>query len=320
MQVDISQFFALQRKLFKIPFTQTEGWHRSAGGKAPTPAYLDSRENPTIAAWGRKFHLPFIGDILQIQGESTAEPKPENITAFYEEIFAEGYAMVLLSSVEASTPEREIALRKAGLVRPLGMTLCPLTIVVTVETVAERHRAWRKNLKKAQKQELKFEWIEHPTTADCVVFAEMFAEMAASKHMHYTVTREEIETLLADSAFRLFLVRDSEGKPQAGRIVYVHNDFADDVYAANANTARDNGASYFILEEIFAILAGWNVVKFDFGRIAPGLGAVNSVYEFKTFSGGLPAQYCGDWVRAKNKWVELFYLFYRVFLKKGARY
>ena len=90
--------------------------------------------------------------------------------------------------------------------------------------------------------------------------------------------------------------------------------------AANSLSGRNCGSSYYLREKIFEYLAKRDIIFFDFSRIAPGLNSADSLCEFKLSSGGKIVQYFGEWVWAKNPYIELLYLIYRQFLKHGARY
>lgn len=318
--IDRKSFFEITKQMDTIPFTLGEGWNEHTNGNYKNIYFVDNLSDPTICCLGELYKKPFLGSILRIQGEAMKNPEQETIRIFYDEIARIGYSVILVSNLSHYNTEYEIGIRQAGFIRPLHQTACPLTILVDTIDRPTPHRNWKRNVRKAITAKCSFKIISQPTLEDCRVFVQIFEEMAIMKYLSYTLKEQDIYKLLQDSDFKLFFVYNATDTIISGRIVYIDGKQAWDIYAANSNDSRENGASYFILEKILDYLSDKNIRTFDFGRIGPSLKNSNQVYLFKQSSGGYPIQYNGEWIFTKNKFSELFLLLYRYILKNGVRY
>lgn len=303
-----------------VPFTQGEGWDNYTNNKDNCVYFVDNSAEPTICCRGELYKKPFVGSILRIQGEATKKPEQETVRNFYQEITQMGYSLILVSSLSPYEIEYEIGIREAGFVRPLYQPTCPLTIFVPTIDRPAPHRSWKRNVKKAEKAGCTFRFIPQPTQEDCNIFVQLFGEMAVKKHLSYTLNNQSVYKMLKDPGYKLFFIYSAANSILSGRVIYTDNKKGWDIFAANSNESRENGASYFICEKILDYLAEQNIETFDFGRIGPGLTSSNLVYLFKQASGGYPIQYNGEWIFAKNKSSELMMLLYRYVLKNGNRY
>lgn len=318
--IDRKSFFEIEKQMEITPFTQGKGWDNYIGNKSDSLYFVDNYSNPSICCRGELYNKPFIGSVLRIQGEAVKQPKQETIQNFYKGIAQIGYSLVLISSLSPYDIEYEIGIREAGFIRPLHQTTCPLTILINTLDRPAGHRSWKRNIKKAIAAKCSFQIISQPTLKDCETFVRIFEEMATKKQLSYILNKQNIYNLLQDPDYKLFFVYSATGSIIAGRIIYINGKHAWDVFAANSNESRENGASYFIIENILDYLSNENINFFDFGRIGPGLTNSNQVYLFKQSSGGYPIPYNGEWIFAKNKINELLMLTYRYILKKGIRY
>lgn len=318
--IDKKSFFEIIKQMETIPFPQGRGWDQYMNDKSNSIYFVDNYSAPTICCRGEVYKKPFIGSILRIQGEAMKDPNQETIRNFYTEISRMEYSLVLVSSFSLYNTDYEIGIRQAGFVRPLHQTTCPLTILIDTINRPVAHRTWKRNIKKAITAGCTFRIIKDPGLDESRIFTQIFKEMAIKKNLSYSLDEQDIYKLLQDPAFRLFFIYNPTGTVISGRIVYVDGKQAWDVYAANSNDSRQNGASYYIIEEILQYLATQNIGIFDFGRIGPGTNTSNQVYLFKQSSGGYPVQYNGEWTFVKNKYSELLMLIYRYVLKGSTRY
>ena len=118
----------------------------------------------------------------------------------------------------------------------------------------------------------------------------------------------------------LYMVYNNSNIPIAARIIHFDKIYSSDVFAANSNEARNCGATYFMMQNIFELLKNEDLKFFDFGRIPPSNHETDSVYTFKNASRGKKVQYNGEWVVYKSKYMELLMLFYKLFKLKKQRY
>lgn len=315
-------FFELQSSIPRIPFTQSKGWHDYLNFRGDKIRYfVNDPSDVKIAVWGKeKIISLFKMKFFIVEGESMLSNLEETyISSFYNSFKLCGYNAILINSNNQYFVDYEIGLRRAGFIRPLGFFSCPLTIIVKPQGTITYNRNWKRNFKKSIAANLKFIEINLPSRKEIEVFVSMFKEMSSLKGLSYDLSVEPLKELLADPKMRLFVVNQNQ-KPIAARIIYFNEKFAEDVYAANSLDARNNGASYFIMQNIFEVLNNEGIEEFDFGRIPPSDHATDNVYVFKKASGGDPIQYNGEWVYFKSKPTEVLFTLYQLFKLKRQRY
>lgn len=321
MQVSKEEFLLCQQKIGNIPFEQSREWlEYKERNDVEFLYFVDYIDDPAICCWGRVQNKKFVGKILDIQGESMRKGiTPKLVNKFYESLISDKFSLILINSISKYDVDFEISLRRAGFNRPLGNSVCPLTIFVNTQGDRKPARIWSRNIKKSLTFDLSFAEIISPTMEDAKIFSDMFGELAETKHLSYLLDATKIFNLLKSDNYKLFFVY-KEGKPVCGRIVYINGDCAADVYAANADESRTCCATYLIMERIFEYLKGIGVKEFDFSRIPPSNNETDSVYIFKNFSGGKAVQYNGEWMWAKKKHIPLMFAIYNFYFRKAHHY
>ncbi|RBP27057.1 hypothetical protein DFR65_1116 [Oceanihabitans sediminis] len=320
---DSEVFFQIQKKIGKIPFTQSEGWYKQQlQQKGNIVFFVDSKTDSNIAFWGKVQNIPFTQNkILFVNGETISQDINEKkIRSFYKKLLELNYTAIEFNSNSEYNIDYEIGLRRAGFVRPIGLFSCPLTINFQVSEEFRFDNNWKRNVKKAIAAELQFKEIKNTSTEIVLDVISMFKEMADLKNLGYQLEEDSLTSLLKSHDMRLFMVYDKLGTPIAARIVHDNKPFASDIYAANSIEARDTGATYFIMQSIFEVLKKENYKEFDFGRIPPSNHATDSVYVFKNASRGKKIQYNGEWSFYKNHLIEILMFFYKNFKLKKQRY
>ena len=315
-------FFELQSSIISVPYTQSEAWHDYKLSKGEVIRYfIDSRKKTSFSIWGIEKKIPFLRKkLFLIEGESYHNQFNESQFASFFRFFKDlNYDAVLINSINSYDVEYEIGIRRSGFVRPLYSTSCPLTLIVNIQGINKYNRNWKRNVKTAIDQKLDFIEIIDPNEIDIEVFIYMFQEMSKLKKLKYTLYPQHLLCLTKNKHIRFFLVK-KDNRPVAARIIYQNEKNAFDVYAANSKEARNNGASYFLMEKIFELLKIEGVEDFDFGRIPPSTKESDNVYLFKKASGGFPLQYNGEWVLYRNFFTEILLSLYKVFITKNQRY
>lgn len=322
MIVDKATFFKSQKKFQNIPYSQTEEWLNKCGyNEEQCRFFIDDIHDPQIAFWGPFFKRKFIGNHLIISGDSYLDKiTSKHIKSFYGEIINEGFSIIEVSNINFYDVKYEIGIRRAGFLRPLIPNLSGLTIAIKVNEERQTDKDWRRNLRKADKAGLTFKHILRPTICDLEIFCNMFLEMQEKKNISYSVSSESLIKLFKSDSFKLFFVYDNNLNVIAGRIIYVNGCNSFDVHASNSNKARDVGAAYYIIEEIIVFLKDNGVTLFDYGMIPPSANAMDSIYIAKSYSGGAPTQYNGQWVFYKSKFLEYLIGGYFYLLKGRSRY
>lgn len=320
---DSKHFFEIQKKIKKIPFTQSEGWYKSEIQKNRNIIFfVDDEKDINIAIWGKEQRIPLSKKkLLLINGEVISKSIDEKaIITFYEKLCTLEYQGIEINSDNEYKVDFEIGLRRAGFVRPIGFFACPLTICYQIQKDFNFNRNWKRNVKKAIASELKFEEIKKISKEIIHAMILMFKEMAELKNLGYVLEEKSLTNLLESSDMRLFMVYDKRNNPIAARVIHDNKPYSSDVYAANSLKARDTGATYFIMQKIFEILKNENYSEFDFGRIPPSNHSTDSVYIFKNASRGKRIQYNGEWCFYKSKSVEILMFLYKNFKLKKQRY
>jgi hypothetical protein len=321
-EVEKGTFFNIQKMVGRIPFNQSLSWFNYTYNKnVRYKFFVDDITTPNIACWGTVHRSRVFGKILVINGDCYSNDINEKkIRDFYKVIADLPFNLIELSNVNLYHSGYEISIRQAGFLRPLSLSVCPLTIIVDILEPTKANRNWKRNVKKATDYGITFKCIEYPTINDTINFCRLFDELVHAKKLTFKLKPEPLLKLLELHNFKMFFVLDKKGVILAGRIIYVSNTESYDIYAANSDVSRTCGATFYMMDQIFAYLKEKNIAVFDFGRIGPGNNEVNSVYDFKKSSGGRTASYNGQWVSSKRKYKELFYYAYLFYYRKMIRY
>lgn len=308
MKLDKNTFFELQKKLEVIPFTQTEEWlmHSYEHVMERMHFFVDADTDPHVAAFGHLHSRKLLGSRLLFNGICKSKGcTSEHIRLFFKSIVDEGYDMVRVSDIDEYDPNFEVGIRRAGLVRPMGISLCPMSMIVDLQKPFNFNRNWRRNVKKARENGCSFRVIENPTMENCNQFVRLFGELKQRKGLGFSLSPDSLITLFQGS-YKMFAVQMG-GETICSRISYINNGLIYDVYAANSDEAIKVGAAYLIQEEIFQYFKEQGYEQFDYGRIPPSIGKMDNIYVAKSHSGGRPIGYNGEWEYSNKLWRRYFY-------------
>lgn len=323
MKIDRFLFFACQVNLSKIAFSQTEEWLDACHyDQDSVRFFVDSSQNTNIACWGVETRSRLLGTKLNINGISLNDSVSiEQYRQFFASIIDEDYDIIDVSDISVYSTDFEVAIRRAGFVRPLGINLCPLTIIVDVNTTDYKfHRNWRRQVRKSKESGNSFEVVDNPTYQDAEKFVALFQSLKERKSLGFSISAEEIELMLHSKKYQLFFINNSQGERVCGRIAYIHNGRVYDVYAANSDASMASGAIYHIQEEILRYCGTIGCVEFDYGRVSPSADHMDNIYVSKSYSGGRVAQYNGQWHYAKSPLKDALYSMYRYGFRRNRHY
>ena len=316
-------FFDIQQTMTTIPHTQHKGWLEYVETKRQKGIlyFVDDAQHPTICCWGEIYTQPFVGRVLRIEGETIREEKSvKAIKEFYDGIVQyvkeHKFAFVRVSSNLFYDTNYEIGIRQAGFIRPMSLTLCPLTVVLKPDRNRKPKKSWHYQYAQAKRSNLRFESVEHPSEENIRLFVKMYAEMATTKGLSHVPNERSLSKLLQYDEYRLFFVYSPENVPLAVHLDYMCHHQGFHIMAANTNEARNHkGATHYLIESVFEWMKERGIDCYDLGRIGPGIRSSNSVCEFKRYSGGEERVYNGEWIYTNKKWTEYLYAFY--LSKKG---
>jgi hypothetical protein len=322
MIVSRQDFFKAQQRLQNIPFNQTEEWFEKCGFLEDNCRFfMDDLSNPNIGCWGSVYKRKFIGEHIIIDGECYMNSiTSHHMRGFYKDIISCGFSIIEMSSTQFYDTKYEIGVRRAGFLRPMVTRLSPLTIAISTSDIRKTHKTWNRNVRLSTNANLTFKYVENPTNEDLEIFCNIFQELRTLKNLSYTLTANSMANFFSSNRYKLFFVYNEKGKPICGRIVYVFGKDSYDVHAANSIEARDFGAAYYIIDEILKYLESIGVKTFDYGRIPPSNNEMDEIYRAKSYSGGTPTLYNGQWVFYKSKALEYLLNGYFYFLRKTSRY
>jgi len=318
MIIDRHKFFNIQKSFSNVPFNQTEAWLETTGGIENTVFFIDREDNPQLCCWGRVFNRKFIGVHLLIDGLSANTSNIKHIRDFFQNVVSNGYTIIEVSDIGYYNSNFEIGIRQAGFVRPL-LSLCPLTLLVNLQEDFQFHRNWKRNVRKATTNNINFKVVDKPAIQDCEVFSSLFNQLKDRKGLGFNVIPESLYKLLASEEYKLFFAMGENNKYLSARVVYITKKSAYDVYAANSGEGIKSGAAYYIQENILYYLKQNGVETFDYGRIPPSSNEMNNIYVAKSYSGGVPMQYNGQWVFNKSRKIDLIYNLLKYY-RKQRRY
>lgn len=221
----------------------------------------------------------------------------------------------MISDISEYDPNFEVGIRRAGFVRPLGLSVCPLTMIVDFSLPFSFHRQWKRNVKKSKECGNYFYLVEKPTYEDAKDFEHIFKQMSERKSLGAYHTAEQVLALLGDK-FKLFFIENKNHERISARIEYTNGNSVYDVWAASTKEALKTGASYHIQEQIFEFFKSQGFEKFDYGRISPSADYMDNIYLAKTYSGGHPISYNGQWYFSQSPFLTFVMSFYQYFVKK----
>lgn len=315
MIINKTDFFQIQEHILNIPFSQTKAWLDSNFINQDGICYfVDSTDNPQICCFGNNMKQIGIGNRLDINGISyRPDISSDYIREFFLDIRKEEFNVITISDIDKYNSEFEVGIRRAGFIRPLGLELCPMTMIVNLDAEFSFHRNWKRNVKKSMSSNNKFKHVENPSIEDAKCFVDLFKTMQNRKNLGYMITVENIYNLF-QGPFYIFFIEDENGKRISGRIEYRCGDLIYDIYAANTPEGIKSGAAYHIQQGIFEYYKTQGAKLFDYGRIPPSDNEMDQIFTAKKYSGGYPIGYNGQWVYSKSK-LYLYLLSFNSFIR-----
>lgn len=316
---DPKEYFKIIQRIKHIGLEQSEYWYQYKKSKKKFVFYVDSLTDTSVAILGTIYKLPFIGEILRIQDGPVYQ---ENITqkkfnTFFSYLMKK-YEGIEIDSTHPYSTDFEVAIRRVGFLRPSINKRCPLTICIDPCNKKPYGKNWKQNLKKNSQYEMKFV-VSNKSDEDIELFVKLFTEMKDMKNISYGVDFKNVKNLLKGDKTHMFFAY-CNNTPVAARVISIDKLYAFDIHAANSSFSRDCGGTYFLMDEIFKFLSQFNILFFDFGRIAPGKTKLEYVSHFKETSKGIYVQYNGEWIWYKKKAIRILLNFYYKYLLKIKGY
>jgi hypothetical protein len=313
-------FFKLIKDFEYVPYTQTEGWYKYNSFSKPEDVVFitDNISDPSIACFG--YVKKFFGlRLLMIEGECFKKNNVsrETIQSFFEDITKLGYDFIEISSIAIYNPEYEIGIRSAGYLKPVGAFSMHLSKVIDLQTEIAFSGNWRRNLKKAQKHNWRFEVIENASQNDIKTFLELYSKLLSDKKINHHIAPDQLTYLLADPHFKLATAQDERNAVHAVFIFFADGTNGVSLFTAKSEEAKDNGAMFFIYAKLLEHLQQTGHRYFDVGRLIPSAAKeLNGVFDFKDGMKGDYVIYNDEWSWYKNSRYRTMIYFVKKFLMK----
>lgn len=276
----------------------------------------DSETQPMILCWAKVKKIKFFGSFLDVQGPIFHENTSfKQLIKFFKAFQIFQYKGVFINSNLEYTVLFEESIRNADFKRPIGQSSTNLSIKIDT-TNLNTGRNWKRNLKKASNVNFQVKTKEFISKYDCDIIEKLHAENSKLKKLNYQLKSNEIIKLCQGSNIKVFFL-ELNNTPIAARIISVEQDISYDIFACNSLESRNNGATQYLMQNIFDFLSNLNIKYFDFSRIPVGNKVAQGVYEFKKSTRAETIQYNGEWVFFKNrKYRYIFFLYNLIFNKK----
>ena len=322
MLLDREKYFSILSSFENIPFEQSQKWIESRCKKGVELLFfVDSLDLPNLACCGELRRSKIRGKVLSVSGLCRkGDATSALITSFFKSVITVDADVISVSDLAEYDVNFEIGIRRAGFIRPFGLSMCPLSLIVDLQAPRSYHRNWKRNVKKSLESGNTFHFIEKPSQEDVRLLHELFLSMNNRKGIDFGDDPVFASKLLENGPFQLFFVNNERGERIAGRVEYLYGSSVYDVWAANSEEAIRTGAAYQIQEGILDYYRDRGFLRFDYGRIPPCDGPRDNIYLSKSYSGGRPVSYNGEWYRAKSAWKTGLYSIYRYCYKKLPLY
>lgn len=324
MEVTKDQYWSIVSSFDNIPTEQSKCWIDAiySQSAARLVYFVNSVENPNVACVGYSSYHRFLGRHLHIEGLCLNNKVPvSEIKSFFTALTEEDYSYISFSDIYEYRPDFEVAIRRAGFIRPAGISLCPLTMMIDLQSNFTFHKTWVRGVKKSIASGNTFEFIKEPNHDYAVIFEGLFKSMSERKGLKSYPKAYQVEKLLSqNSPYHLFVIKNKCGNIISARVEYTNQNLVYDIWAANSDEAMKTGAAYHIQEEVFNFYKNLNYSKFDYGRIPPSADYMDNIYLAKSYSGGYPVAYNGQWEYSKSNLYSFLLSFRAFILNKQRRY
>lgn len=302
------------------PFELTTAYIDYQAAKGNDIFFLtDSETQPMILCWAKVKKIKFIGSFLDIQGPIFHENTSiKQLIKFFKAFQTFPYKGIFINSNLEYTVLFEESIRNADFKRPIGQSNTNLSIKVDTKNL-NPDRNWKRNLKKASNVNFQIKTQEFISKDDCDIIEKLHAENSKLKKLNYQLKSNEIIKLCQGSNIKVFFL-ELNNTPIAARIISVEQNISYDVFACNSLESRNNGATQYLMQNIFDYLSKLNIKYFDFSRIPVGKKGAQGVYDFKRATRAETIQYNGEWVFFKNKKFRYIFFLYNLIINKKDFY
>lgn len=304
--ISLQQYEQLTAEFEWQPFTQSVGFLRSQVNEKDILCLIDNTQSPQIAT-AAIIRKKLGKTMLLIKGEQlkTLAIKPKLYKDFYNQISQLDYDIIELNLNTPYSFEKEIALRQAGFLRPVGLFSTTLSKSVDTTKPLALDKSWQRNLKIAENANLKYLITSSPIGKQLYNYCKYNDELLARKQFSDKLSVEQLKQMFADNRFALCYIATADDVIVAGGIFYVQPKASTFLYSFTTLQGRELAASYYLYEVIIRYLNQNHIPAFDLGRLSPAAHSKNNLFLFKDGISGDYINYVGEWQICKQKWMPL---------------
>lgn len=304
--ISLQQYKQLTSDFQWQPFTQSVDFLLSQVNEDGILCLIDNTDNPQIAC-GAIIRKKWGKTMLLVKGEQlkTFEIKAKLYREFYEQLSKLDFDIIELNLNTPYSFEREIALRQAGYLRPVGLFSTTLSKYVSTNQSPVLDKSWQRNLKAAHNANLNYLITHNPSDSQLTDYCKYNDELLARKQFADKLSAEQLRTMFADKRFALCYITTADDQILAGGIFYMHPAASTFLYSFTTLQGRELAASYYLYEVIIKYLKENNISAFDLGRLSPAAHNKNNLFLFKDGIGGDYVSYVGEWQRCRQKYMPL---------------
>jgi len=316
---DREHYFSLIREFEHRPFVQTEGWYDFHEKQKPGSVrlFVDNPDAPEVACLAHVKKLAGL-KMLMIQGECLKSGAVEvaKIRQFYGSFRALDFDIIEVNSFLPYQTAYEIGIREAGYLRPVGLFSIHLSLWIDLTQPIKYNDNWKRNIRLAEKSDLRFRLIDTPQPADAAAFAALYRELIEDKAISHSISAVQTELLLSTGNFGLAIVTNAEEEWLSAIIYHKSGGHAGLLYAAKGEKAKACGATFFMYNELFSALKARDFISFDMERLLPSTHSSQGVFQFKQGVKGRMVTYNGEWSWYKRSYLRPLMYFVKRFLMK----
>ncbi|MCQ2311443.1 MAG: GNAT family N-acetyltransferase [Paludibacteraceae bacterium] len=298
--VDREHFYATIIKWEHVPYCQCVGWVDAQATNRRELVYLLDEDIACVGHLKRYAGIRYL--MLQAPALRYDGVKAGKVSAFYREVM-DLADIVELNDQSVYNPQREVALRQAGYLRPVGSFSYQLTSIIDLMQPLQPDRNWSRKMD--QIKGLHLEVIEQVSEKDIQDYMALYAKMCTAKNMSVPHTTEYIRILLEDKHFRLFFETTDEGERVASLLIHMVGTHAGGLYAATSEKGKRLFAGFAIYRDVLPYLASQGYRSFDNEKMGASTHSTNAVYQFKQGMGGTLTPLNGEWQWCRRKWMPL---------------
>ena len=239
--------------------------------------------------------------LLETPAKRTANLSEKVLRHWYEALYNLPYDIIELNSSETYAPVEEVALRKAGWLRPIGLFSYPLTHCIDLTQPIHYNENWNRNLRTIS-DDLHFYECQDRIQGEKDMW-ELYQSMCLQKKLPVWPNLPFFHTLLSDPHFRLFFV-EKDAQPISMILIHTSGIHAGLFYAANNEQGYAQKAGFYIYHCLLHQLQQEGFRSFDMEKLGFGARTSNAVALFKQGIKGHTTQLLGEWARYQHHWMR----------------